>query len=85
MTSLDDFSEILTPDKPLAEFTWLKIGGPAQYLAELLPLTHFVRLIRGVILKGARLGQMMGDVYALFTFTMVMLVVAIGRFKKRLE
>lgn len=34
MTSLDDFSEILTPDKPLAEFTWLKIGGPAQYLAE---------------------------------------------------
>jgi ABC-2 type transport system permease protein len=57
----------------------------AQYLAEILPLTHFVRLIRGVILKGASLGQMMGDVYALFLFTFVMLMVAIARFKKRLE
>jgi ABC-2 type transport system permease protein len=50
-----------------------------------LPLTHFVRLIRGVILKGASLGQMMGDVYALFLFAFVMLMVAIARFKKRLE
>ncbi len=57
----------------------------AQYLAEILPLTHFVRLIRGVILRGADLGQMMGDIYALFLFMFVMLGIAIARFKKTLE
>lgn len=34
MTSLDDFSEILKADEPLARHTWMKVGGPAQYLAE---------------------------------------------------
>lgn len=33
MNSLDDFSEILTQDEPLADQTWLKIGGPAQFVA----------------------------------------------------
>jgi UDP-N-acetylmuramate dehydrogenase len=33
MSSLDDFSEILKPDEPLAKFTWMKVGGPAQFLA----------------------------------------------------
>jgi UDP-N-acetylmuramate dehydrogenase len=31
---LDDFSDILKSDEPLAQYTWLKVGGPAQYLAE---------------------------------------------------
>ena len=34
MSSLDDFSDILKADVPLADLTWLKVGGPAQYLAE---------------------------------------------------
>lgn len=34
MSSLDDFSDILKSDEPLARYTWLKVGGPAQYLAE---------------------------------------------------
>ncbi|HSG72124.1 MAG TPA: UDP-N-acetylmuramate dehydrogenase [Planctomycetaceae bacterium] len=34
MTSLDDFSEILKADEPLAKYTWMKVGGPAQFLAE---------------------------------------------------
>jgi UDP-N-acetylmuramate dehydrogenase len=34
MSSLDDFSDILKSDEPLAQYTWLKVGGPAQYLAE---------------------------------------------------
>ncbi|HTI52534.1 MAG TPA: UDP-N-acetylmuramate dehydrogenase [Planctomycetaceae bacterium] len=31
MRSLDDFSDITLRDEPLAPYTWLKIGGPAQY------------------------------------------------------
>lgn len=34
MSSLDDFNDILKPAEPLAPLTWLKVGGPAKYLAE---------------------------------------------------
>ena len=34
MSSLDDFSEITRTDEPLAPYTWMKIGGPAQYFIE---------------------------------------------------
>ncbi|MEI8017978.1 MAG: UDP-N-acetylmuramate dehydrogenase [Schlesneria sp.] len=33
MSSLDAFNEILQRDEPLAPYTWLRLGGPAQYLA----------------------------------------------------
>jgi ABC-2 type transport system permease protein len=56
-----------------------------QWIAELLPLTHFLRLIRGVMLRGAGLWEMWGDVLALATFTLVMMTLAILRFRKRLD
>lgn len=31
--SIEDFSEILQRDVPLSHYTWLKLGGPAQYFA----------------------------------------------------
>lgn len=34
MPSLADFAEITRPDEPLAPYTWMKIGGPAQYLIQ---------------------------------------------------
>ena len=34
MSSLDDFKEITSRDKQLAPYTWLKVGGPAQYFIE---------------------------------------------------
>ncbi len=34
MSSLEDFSEITRPNEPLAQHTWLKVGGPAQYFIE---------------------------------------------------
>lgn len=75
------------PSILLSGFMFPFDGMPAaaQYIAQVLPLTHFVRLIRGVILRGAHLGEMMGDVYALLLFAVVMLGLAIARFKKRLE
>jgi ABC-2 type transport system permease protein len=57
----------------------------AQWLAEVLPLTHFLRLIRGVMLRGAELGEMWGDVLALAVFVLVMMALAILRFRKRLD
>jgi hypothetical protein len=44
-----------------------------QWLAEVLPLTHFLRLIRGVMLRGASLLELWPDVLALIAFTAVMM------------
>ena len=57
----------------------------AQWIAELLPLTHFVRLIRGIMLRGAEMTQMPADIYALVIFMLLSIGLAILRFKKRLD
>ena len=57
----------------------------AQIIAELLPLTHFVRLIRGIMLRGAELGMMAGELYALGAFLLVTMGIAVLRFSKRLD
>jgi ABC-2 type transport system permease protein len=56
-----------------------------QWLAEVLPLTHFLRLIRGVMLRGAGVVELWPDVLALVGFTAAMMTVAILRFRKRLD
>ncbi len=56
-----------------------------QWLAEVLPLTHFLRLIRGIMLRGADLFSLWPDVLALLAFTAAMMALAIGRFRKRLD
>jgi ABC-2 type transport system permease protein len=56
-----------------------------QWIAEALPLTHFLRLIRGVMLRGAGLSELWPDVLALLGFTSVMMTAAILRFRKRLD
>jgi len=57
----------------------------AQYIGELLPLTHFVRLVRGVMLRGAELGVMAGELWALVVFMVVTMAAAVLRFSKRLD
>ena len=56
-----------------------------QWLAELLPLTHFLRLIRGMMLRGASLWELWPDALALLVFSAVMMAGAILRFRKRLD
>jgi ABC-2 type transport system permease protein len=66
-------------------FPFAGMPVPVQWLAEVLPLTHFLRLIRGVMLRGAPLTQLWPDVLALVGFTTVMMTAAILRFRKRLD
>ncbi|MFC6978261.1 ABC transporter permease [Microbulbifer taiwanensis] len=58
---------------------------PAQWIAEFLPLTHFLRLIRGVMLRGADLSELWPDWLALVVFIVLMMTLAIARFRKRLD
>jgi ABC-2 type transport system permease protein len=78
---------VFLPSILLSGFMFPFAGMPkaAQWLAQLLPLTHFMRLIRGVMLRGAGLGELLAPVGALALFTVVMMTVAILRFRKRLD
>ncbi|NDK39246.1 ABC transporter permease [Pseudoxanthomonas gei] len=78
---------LFLPSILLSGFMFPFDGMPwvAQWIAEVLPLTHFVRLIRGVVLRGASLLELWPDVLALLAFTVVMMSLAILRFHKRLD
>ncbi len=66
-------------------FPFAGMPRPVQWLAELLPLTHFLRLVRGVMLRGASLWELWPDALALLVFSAVMMAGAILRFRKRLD
>jgi ABC-2 type transport system permease protein len=78
---------VFLPSILLSGFMFPFAGMPRviQWLAEILPLTHFLRLIRGIMLRGADLGELWPDVAALVGFTAVMMTLAISRFRKRLD
>lgn len=78
---------VFLPSILLSGFMFPFAGMPAvvQWLAEVLPLTHFLRLVRGVMLRGAHLHELWPDVLALVAFTAVMMAAAILRFRKRLD
>jgi ABC-2 type transport system permease protein len=78
---------VFLPSILLSGFMFPFAGMPvvAQWIAQALPLTHFMRLIRGVMLRGAELGDLLPSVFALCAFTAVMMTVAILKFRKRLD
>jgi ABC-2 type transport system permease protein len=75
------------PSILLSGFMFPYEGMPhaAQWIAEALPATHFMRLIRGVVLREVDLVEMSADVIWLALFSLGGLVVASIRFKKRLD
>ncbi len=66
-------------------FPYDAMPRPAQYISEILPATHFIRLIRGVYLRGAEVGQLLPDLLWLGGFTVIMLAIATRRFRKTLD
>ncbi|MBS0212160.1 MAG: ABC transporter permease [Proteobacteria bacterium] len=78
---------LFLPSILLSGFMFPFAGMPqvAQWIAEVLPLTHFLRLIRGVMLRGGTLAELWPDVLVLAAFTALAMTLAIGRFRKRLD
>ncbi|HWK53221.1 MAG TPA: ABC transporter permease [Hyphomicrobiales bacterium] len=78
---------ILLPSILLSGFMFPFEGmpAPAQWIAEVLPATHFVRMIRGVVLRDASLADMPLDTVFLCLFTGVGLVAATLKFRKSLD
>jgi ABC-2 type transport system permease protein len=58
---------------------------PAQWIAQVLPLTHFVEMIRGIILRGAPIVDLKVQAAKLVVFLAVAMLIATRRFRKRLD
>ncbi len=78
---------ILLPSILLSGFMFPFDGMPqvARYIGEVLPNTHFIRLTRGIMLRDARLGELLPDLYYLIGFTLVAMTIAAKRFTRRLD
>jgi ABC-2 type transport system permease protein len=66
-------------------FPYAGMPVAAQWLAEILPLTHFLRLVRGIMLRGAGLPELWPPLAALGVFIVVALTLAVARVHKRLD
>jgi ABC-2 type transport system permease protein len=75
------------PQILLSGFMFPFAGMPvaARYVAEVMPLTHFLRLVRGIMLRGADLVELWPSLAALGAFITVMLAIAVSRVSKRLD
>ena len=76
----------LLPNILLSGFMFPFAGMPrfAQILSTGLPLTHFLRIIRGVVLKGANFAELAPEVLALAIILGVLIVLTSVRFRKKL-
>ncbi|WP_292312757.1 ABC transporter permease [Marivivens sp.] len=75
------------PSLLLSGFMFPYRGMPAwaQVIGEVFPLTHFLRLIRAVMLKGADFSAVAGPFFALVLFAFGLAVLALFRFRKTLD
>jgi ABC-2 type transport system permease protein len=78
---------VLLPSILLSGFVFPFEGMPtlAQWIAQLLPLTHFIELVRGIVLRGAELGELTLPIYKLLAFTGLSLALVTLRFRKSLD
>ena len=66
-------------------FPFRGMPGWAQVIGEMLPLTHFLRLIRGVMLKGNSVPELWANIWPLLAFMVVVLAVGLKRFRRTLD
>jgi ABC-2 type transport system permease protein len=75
------------PNILLSGFMFPFAGMPiwAQWIGEALPLTHYLRIVRSIMLKGSGLSAMHSDAVALFVLTLVAMGIAVTRFRRTLD
>lgn len=75
------------PSILLSGFMFPFYGMPewAQYIGAILPNTHFLRIARGILLKGNGFYEVYGEVGAIVVFMVVVLVIATFRYRRTLD
>ena len=75
------------PNILLSGFLFPFAGMPvwAQWIGETLPLTHFLRIVRSIMLKGSSLSDLRYDAIAMFILMLVAMGIAVTRFRRTLD
>ena len=75
------------PNILLSGFMFPFAGMPqwAQYVGETLPLTHYLRITRSIMLKGSSVADLRYDAAALFVLMLVAMTIAVTRFRRTLD
>jgi ABC-2 type transport system permease protein len=66
-------------------FPFRGMPGWAQAIGEILPLTHFLRIVRGILLKGNGLVAILPEVWPIALFLVLMLALGIKRYRQTLD
>jgi ABC-2 type transport system permease protein len=75
------------PNILLSGFMFPFAGMPrwAQWIGEALPLTHYLRIVRSIMLKGSTLADLQFDTLALGGLMLIAMTVAVTRFRRTLD
>jgi ABC-2 type transport system permease protein len=75
------------PNILLSGFMFPFAGMPqwAQGVGELLPLTHYLRIVRSIMLKGSTLADLRFDTLALGGLMLIAMTIAVTRFRRTLD
>jgi len=65
-------------------FPFEAMPKPAQWLSQVLPLTHFLRIIRGIVLKGSRFGDLQTELVWLSAIVVGIVMLTSRRFTKKI-
>jgi len=77
----------LLPSILLSGFMFPFRGMPvwAQWLGETLPLTHFLRIVRGIMLKGHGAAEVWHSLWPLLVFSAVVMALGVSRYRRTLD
>ena len=75
------------PNILLSGFLFPFAGMPtwARWVGEALPLTHYLRIVRSIMLKGSSLTDLHYDAAALFVLMLIAMTIAVTRFRRTLD
>jgi ABC-2 type transport system permease protein len=65
-------------------FPFEAMPRPAQWLSQALPLTHFLRIVRGIVLKGSTFDELRPELVWLSALLVALVVFSSVRFRKKL-
>jgi len=66
-------------------FPFAGMPGWAQFIGQAVPATHFLRVVRKVMLKGGEVADVTGELWALLAILVVIAVIAMLRYRQTLD
>jgi ABC-2 type transport system permease protein len=66
-------------------FPFRGMPGWAQWIGEALPLTHFLRIVRGIMLKGNGASDLVHDVWPMALFLLLAGALALARYRRTVD